>query len=108
MYHKELAAGRWYELSLTEQLANIGAEVGRAGKWFQKNEKHFREAFERAIELFDLTLSDPKRTYSQLRELGRVKEVFCDAAEGGGRYKSSFEDLDKYFLPFALKSRIGA
>jgi hypothetical protein len=25
--HKELAAGRWFELSLVEQLANIGSDV---------------------------------------------------------------------------------
>ena len=27
--HPELAAGRWLRLSLAEQLANVGAEVGR-------------------------------------------------------------------------------
>jgi len=107
MQHKELASGRWQELSLTEQLANIGSEVGRTGKWFQKNEEYFKGAFARAIELFELTLSDTRWNYSQLKEIGRVKEVFCDAAEGGKEYKSSFEDLDKYFLLFALKLRMG-
>jgi len=28
--HKELAEGRWFQLSLMEQLGNIGSEVGRA------------------------------------------------------------------------------
>jgi len=27
--HRELAAGRWFELSLVEQLANIGSEIER-------------------------------------------------------------------------------
>jgi len=30
--HKELAAGKWFKLSLAEQMANIGSEVSRAGK----------------------------------------------------------------------------
>ncbi len=28
--HAGLAAGRWYQMTLVEQLANIGSEVGRA------------------------------------------------------------------------------
>ena len=106
MQHQELAKNKWHKLSLTEQLANIGSEVGRTRKWFQKDEERFKGAFSRALELFDLTLSDPRRSYSQLKELGRVKEVFCDAVNGGKEYKSSFKDLDKYFLLFALKLRI--
>lgn len=27
--HRELAAGRWYTLSLVEQMANIGSEIER-------------------------------------------------------------------------------
>ncbi|TSC78477.1 MAG: hypothetical protein G01um101429_750, partial [Parcubacteria group bacterium Gr01-1014_29] len=30
--HKELAEGRWFQLSLMEQLGNIGSEVGRAAR----------------------------------------------------------------------------
>jgi len=103
MQHKELATGRWNELSLTEQLANIGSEVCRTGKWFQKDDGRFQGAFLRAIELFDLTLSDDRWNYSQLKEIGRVMEVFCDAVYGSEKYNSSFKDLDKYFLLFALK-----
>jgi len=92
---------------LTEQLANIGSEVGRTGKWFEKNKEYFEGAFTRAIELFDLTLSNTMWSYGQLKEIGRVKEIFCDVAKEGKEYKSSFEDLDKYFLLFALKLRMG-
>jgi len=106
--HQKLVLDRWQKFSLIEQMANIGSEVGRAGKWFQKNEEYFKGAFTRAIELFELTLSDPRWNYSQLKEIGRVKEIFCDIAEGGKEYESSFEDLDKYFLLFALKLRMGA
>jgi len=30
--HKGLAQGRWFQLTLIEQLANIGSEVERKGK----------------------------------------------------------------------------
>jgi hypothetical protein len=41
--HKELAAGKWFTLSLPEQLANIGSEVGRARRW-QGTTKRFSMA----------------------------------------------------------------
>lgn len=50
--HKRLASGRWYRLSLTEQLANIGSEVSRAAGWQGKDEKLFWGAVERALGLF--------------------------------------------------------
>jgi hypothetical protein len=31
--HRELSAGGWSRLSLVEQLANVGAEVGRMLRW---------------------------------------------------------------------------
>jgi hypothetical protein len=30
--HPRLAAGRWFELTLMEQLGNIGSDVGRASR----------------------------------------------------------------------------
>ena len=102
--HKELAAGRWSELSLVEQLANIGSEVSRSHKWQGKDENIFRGAVERALELFDLTLMD-SRWRGRLREIARVREVFCDAITGGKEYKSSLKDLDRYFFYYALCAR---
>jgi len=105
--HKGLASGGWRKFSLIEQMANIGSEVGRAKKWFGKDKKLYNGAVDRALDLFDLTLEDP-RWKGRLREIGRVREVFCDAITGGEEYKSSLKDLDKYFLLFALKLRMGA
>ena len=34
--HKELAEGRWNNFILAQQMANIGAEVGRAINWRRK------------------------------------------------------------------------
>lgn len=102
--HKELASGKWRELSLSEQLANIGSEVNRASKWQGKDENIFWSAVERALELFDLTLQDP-RWKGRLREIARAREVFCDAVTGGREYKSTLKDLEKYFFHFAFLSR---
>lgn len=102
--HKKLAAGRWFELSLAEQLGNIGSEVSRSSRWQNKDEKLFWGAVERALELFDLTLAD-SRWKGRKMEIARAREVFCDAVYGGKLYKSSFSDLIKYFDSFALIGR---
>jgi hypothetical protein len=104
--HRELAAGRWARLSLAEQLANVGSEVGRMVRWQGHDERLMHGAFERALELLDLTLADP-RWRNRLREIARARELLCDAAAGGGEYGSTLEDLDRYFLPFGLLARRG-
>ena len=103
--HKELAAGRWFKFSLMEQMANIGSEVSRAGKWQGRDEKIFWGAVERTLELFDLTLED-ERWRGRLREIARARELFCDAVFGGKEYKTTLEDLDKYFLQYAFAVRL--
>ena len=102
--HKELAAGRWFELSLIEQMANIGSEVSRARKWQGRDKKIFWGAVERTLELFDLTLED-SRWKGRLWEIARARELFCDAIYGAKEYKTTFEDLDRYFLQYAYCSR---
>lgn len=104
--HRELAAGRWRELSLVEQLANVGAEVGRMRRHQGQSEARAAAAFERALELLDLTLADP-RWRGRLKEIARARELLCDAASGGQAYKSTLEDLDRYFLWFAVAARRG-
>jgi hypothetical protein len=92
-HHRELAAGRWGRLSLAEQLANVGAEVGRMRR-------------ERALELLDLTLADA-RWRGRRKEIARARELLCDAADGGREYGTALEDLDRYFLAFAVVARRG-
>jgi len=104
--HKNLAEGRWGELSLSEQLGNIGSEVGRARKWKGKDEKIFEGAWTRALELFDLTLADPRWHGAKKREIARAREVFCDAVYGGREYGTTFENLLPYFDQFALVARL--
>ena len=102
--HKNLASGKWQELSLVEQLGNIGSEVSRAFRWQGKDEKLFQKAVERTLELFDLTLED-SRWRGRLREIARAREVFCDTVFGDKEYGSTPEDLNRYFLQFGLVAR---
>ena len=104
--HTTLAAGRWQEFSLSEQMGNIGSEASRALKWQEKDEKLYSGAIERALELFDLTLDDPRwRRGGRLREIARAREVFVDAVFGGTAYGSTLKDLLPYFDHFAFSAR---
>jgi hypothetical protein len=104
--HRELAGGRWQTLSLAEQLGNVGSEVGRMLRARGRDERLMAGALERALELLDLTLADP-RWRDRLREIARARELLCDAAMGGTEYGTTLEDLDRYFLAFAVAARAG-
>ncbi|MFH0852850.1 MAG: hypothetical protein V1853_00370 [bacterium] len=102
--HKDLADGRWFTLSLIEQMANIGSEVSRAAKWKDKDKNIFKGAFERALDLFDLTLEDV-RWIGRRFEIARARELFCAAAldaDEAKEYKTTLSDLDRYFYHFAF------
>jgi hypothetical protein len=104
--HSNLANGRWFELSLYEQMGNIGTEVGRALRAQKQNDTVALEnATERTLELFDLTMADP-RIITRLKEIARARECFVDALSENSEYKSSLEDLDKYFMQFAIAARL--
>lgn len=99
--HKDLAKGRWQKLSFAEQMAHIGSEVSRARRWQNKNERIFWSAVERALELFYLTIADP-RWEKRLRELTRLREIFSAAVLGVKEYNSTLKDLERYFSCFTF------
>ena len=105
--HRDLAAGRWQELSLAEQLGNIGSEISRASKWRDRNPAIARGAFERALELLDLTLDDPRHRQSmaRLREIARCREVVVDFFDGPNLYQTTAASIQKYFDAYALAAR---
>lgn len=105
--HKEAAVGKWFQMTLLEQLGNIGSEVGRAAQAEGKNEARFWAAVERALDLFDLTMEDKRWIKARrLRELARAREVFCDAVYGEKQYGTTLSDLERYFMQFAVAARI--
>ena len=98
--HKDLAAGRWKELTFFEQMANIGSEVERSLNWRTRNHPaQAQRAFERALELIDLTLAGT-RSPSRLRELARVREAMADYFAGSNEFASSDTSWRRYFSPF--------
>ncbi len=103
--HQELARGRWQELSLMEQLGNIGSEVGRAAKWQGKDKEAFELAAKRAFELLDLTMQD-RRWQRRLKEIARARELFSAALLNDDRYQTTLQDLERYFFQFALAARL--
>ncbi|UVT14269.1 MAG: hypothetical protein H8K04_10360 [Nitrospira sp.] len=104
--HEQLAAGRWHTLSLMEQLANVGSDVARAARWYEKDRQHCEQAFDRAVELLDLTIAD-ERWKGRRKELTRARELLCDAMFGGHTYGSDLASLDRYFFHFAMAARAG-
>lgn len=102
--HLEMAKESWAKFSLIEQMANIGSEVGRAAR-SQGKPARFWGAVSRALDLFYLTVEDP-RWKGRLREILRVRELFAAAALGDDEYKTSLKDLEKYFDYFARRARL--
>jgi len=98
--HKELSAGRWFELSLVEQLANIGADLERHMKWKQKGKiSQNQAAFERALDLLYLTVEDPKNR-KRLREVLRTREALIDHFIYDNEFNTTDEEWQRYFYQY--------
>ncbi len=103
--HKGLASGRWKDMPFLQQMANIGSEVERALNWRTKNNDAYSQAaFERALELIDLTLESAKG-FARLKELARTREFLVDYFFGTNEYQSNDASFKKYFLHFTFAAR---
>lgn len=69
------------------------------------DQQRFDAALDRALELLDLTLADPRWRGHRLREIARAREVVCDYLVGDNECGSTDENLDGYFLAFAIAAR---
>jgi hypothetical protein len=100
--HPQLAAGRWHTLSLLEQLANTGSEVERALNWAARgNADYCARAFDRALELLNLTIADPKNR-RRLKELTRLREALLDYFMGSNAFGSSPAAWRTYFHAYGM------
>jgi hypothetical protein len=105
-HHPDLAAGRWLELSLANQLGNVGSEYERALNWKQRGDRdHFESAFARLLELLDLTIADPRWRNHRLKELTRLREVICDELYSEVPEFVHETNLREYFLYFGILAR---
>jgi hypothetical protein len=97
---------RWQNLSFFEQMANIGSEVERTISWRTKeNPEYSHMAFDRALELLDLTIDDAKNK-RKLRELFRLREVLVDYFYSFNSFSSSDILWHNYFYPFNWSARL--
>ena len=106
VFRRVAAGGAWFELSLMEQLGNIGTDVVRAARAKESgNENRRWNALVRALELLDLTIADDRWRGPKRREICRAREVVCAFLAGDNEYGFTAEALDTYFMPFALAAR---
>lgn len=103
--HKELAAGKWNAMSFLEQMGNIGSEISRTIQWSDKDEKLSKEAFERALELLDMTIGDQKNK-NKLKELCVLREMLADCFYFDNKYNSNHQQWNDYFYTFAYASAV--
>jgi hypothetical protein len=111
--HSASIAERWFTFPLVEQMGNVGSEVSRALNWRSRNPEIANRALDRALELIDLTLDDPRHRVSvaRLREICRVRELLLDYLVGPNQYGSTEKAWLRYFDAFgvaAVKGRARA
>ena len=99
---------RWSKMTLNEQMANIGSEVGRTRTWTEKGNSRMAEsAFLRALDLIDATLSTGRYGLDSrgalLKEICRARDLFTESYMASDCQTLSY--LDKYFGQFALAVR---
>ncbi|HWO02252.1 MAG TPA: hypothetical protein VNS63_23605 [Blastocatellia bacterium] len=107
LIHTGLTEDRWFSFSIFEQLGNVGSEFERSAAAFQRGDgARFERAFERMLELLDLTIADPKWLNGcRLRELLRLREEVCDVFHGNEVYGTPIDVLKRYFLYFGIAAR---
>ena len=98
----------WKKLGLLEQMANIGAEVGRAIKARRTGrEERLAGAIERALDLFAATAMQLASSHScRLKEVLRARDEFLRLFYDG-TFEDDAEALERYFTQFAVAVRNG-
>lgn len=99
--HQNLTASHWFTFSLMEQLANIGCDIERTISWKAVgNDDYSKKAFERALELIDFTIADPKNRGAALKEIVRVREALVDHFVYDNEYLTTDAMWQSYFFDF--------
>jgi hypothetical protein len=106
MNSKEVDRERWAQMSIFEQLGNVGSEVGRAINAQRSGKISRRDsAIIRAIDLFDATAQAwAAKKSPRTKEILRAKEQFLDLFYGDSDSADS-ESLERYFTQFAVVAR---
>lgn len=105
-YGTEEFTMRWQQLTFAEQMGNIGSEFDRVISWRKRNKPESAErAFDRMLDLLDLTIADQRWRGPKLKELTRAREFICDLLVGDNTYNFTAEYFSEYFLQFAVAAR---
>ena len=91
---------KWSKMTIFQQMANIGAEVGRTFNAIRQGDHQRAErAMTRALDLFDATVEN--YSFARNKEILRSKEQFLEAYCA----KQPDAGLEKYFTQFAYVGR---
>lgn len=102
----EIDRERWAELSIFEQMGNIGAEVGRAVNATRAGkDRRAHAAIDRAVDLLDATVEVLVAQRSpRVKEVLRAREEFLRLFFDG-TFEEDADNIVRYFNLFALVAR---
>lgn len=102
----EMDRQRWAQLSIYEQMGNIGAEVGRAVNATRNGkQKRAQGAINRAVDLLDATVEVLVEQKSpRVKEVLRAREEFLRLFYDG-TFEEDADNIVRYFNLFALVAR---
>ncbi len=103
--HKELASGKWQTFSFMFQMGNIASDVSRVIMLHGINKERSMGALQRALELLDLTIEDPKNI-NRLKELRQLRKALADYFCVDNVDQSTDQHWTNYFYPFAYAAAI--
>lgn len=103
-HHKDLTLEKWAKYCLPEQLANIGSEVIRTLHWQETDKPQAKLAFERSLELFDLTKAT-KLPLPKLKEVARLREAWTDFIAGDNVYQTNSTMWEREFMHYTFLAR---
>jgi len=97
---------RWWQLTIYEQMGNIGSEVGRAINARRTGrEERVAGAIERALDLFAATTEQLAQEKSpRLREVLRARNEFLRLFYDG-TFDEEADSIERYFMQFAFAAR---
>ena len=102
----EIDRERWAQLSIFEQMGNIGAEVGRAVNATRAGkDKRAQGAIDRAVDLLDATVEVLVAQGSpRVKEVLRAREEFLRLFFDG-TFEQDADNIVRYFDLFAIVAR---
>ena len=103
----EIDRERWAELSIFEQMGNIGSEVGRAVNATRAGkDRRAQGAVDRAVDLLDATVEVLVAQKSpRVKEVLRAREEFLRLFFDG-TFEDDADNIERYFSQFATAARL--